>query len=276
MQPLVSICIPTYNSEEYIRNTILSILKQTYENIEISVVDDQSSDNTVAIIEQLQRKDNRITLYKNEQNLGMAGNWNRCLSLAKGDFIKLVCADDMIDKVAIEKEVAAMVEYPTVNLVESDTRLVDKDGKKTGVFRRYPKAGLINGKKVAKSALMIHNFFGAPVNNMVRSAALAKTGGFDAEFTYILDFDLWVRLACLGDIYIIHEVLNSFRIRNDSNTGDLINNNRKVYVAEHKKLLLKCAKSSFLKMSWLEIRLSILIRKFRNVLICVYLKIFAK
>lgn len=92
-------------------------------------------------------------------------------------------------------------------------RLVDINGKKTGVFHRYHKSGEVNGKKVAKKSLLIQNFFGAPVNNMIRKSALEKVGYFDESFTYILDFDMWVRLACSGDIYIIHQQLNSFRIR---------------------------------------------------------------
>lgn len=276
MEDLVSICIPTYNNEGYIKNTVLSILRQTYQKIQVIIVDDCSKDSTVEIVEKIRKKDDRIKLYKNEQNLGMVGNWNKCLSLAEGEFVKLICADDMIDKNAIEKEVAAMQQHPSVNLVESDTRLVDINGKKTGYFKRYPKSGLVNGKKAAKTSLMLNNFFGAPVNNLIRRNVLEQTGGFDPLFTYILDFDFWVRIACVGDIYIIHEVLNSFCVRNDSNTGDLIKNRRNVYVDEHKKLLLKHANAGILKISGFEVTLSILIRKFRNVLIDIYLKIFAK
>lgn len=275
MEELVSICIPTFNNESYIRATLLSVLRQTYRNIEIIVVDDCSGDGTIEIIEAFKQKDDRIRLVKNDENLGMVGNWNKCLSLAAGEFIKLICGDDMLDKTAVAKEVAAMRKHSTVNLVESDTRLVDSYGKKTGVFRRYPASGLVNGQKVAKVSLIMQNFFGSPVNNLIRRSALQQTGGFDSSFTYILDFDLWIRLACCGEVYIIHEVLNSFRVRNDSNTGILIRNKRKVYLDEHKQLLKKHAEAGMIKISSSEIKLSVLIRKFRNVLIDVYLRIFA-
>lgn len=276
MKPLVSVCIPAYNNAEYIEDTIKSILNQTYQNIELVIVDDQSKDQTVQVIEKLQETDDRIKLYKNEKNLGMVGNWNRCLELATGEFVKLICADDMIDENAIEKEAEALQQYKTVNLVESDTRLVDIDGKKTGVFKRYYKSGVVDGKKVAKVSLMLNNFFGAPVNNMIRRSVLEQTGGFDTGFTYILDFDMWVRIACCGDVYIIHELLNSFRVRNDSNTGNLIGSNRAVYVEEHRKLVNKHARAGKLKISRFECWLSVVIRKLRNVLIYIYLKIFAK
>jgi len=274
MEPLVSVCIPAYNNADYIKDTIMSVLKQTYKNLELIVVDDNSTDHTVEVLESI--KDERLKIVKNSQNLGMVGNWNRCLELASGEYVKLICADDMIAKNAIEKEAKAMKKHPSVNLVESDTRLVDIYGKKTGQYKRYHKSGVVDGIKLAKKSLMLKDFYGAPVNNLIRHSALEKTGGFDTSFTYILDFDMWLRLSCTGDVYIIHEQLNSFRIRNDSNTGVLIGEKRDVYNAEHRKLLEKHAKTGFIKMSGFDIEVSMLIRKLRNIAIGVYLKIFAK
>ncbi|MGN0292236.1 MAG: glycosyltransferase [Lachnospiraceae bacterium] len=274
MKPLVSVCIPAYNNAEYIKDTVMSVLEQTYRNIELIVVDDHSTDNTIEVLESIE--DDRLKIYKNEKNLGMVGNWNRCLELATGEYVKLICADDMIAKNAIEKEALAMRKHPKVNLVESDTNLVDIYGKKTGQFRRYPKNGVMDGKRLAKISLMIQNFYGAPVNNLIRRSALEKTGGFDTSFTYILDFDMWLRLSCTGDVYIIHEQLNSFRIRNDSNTGVLIGEKRDVYNAEHRKLLEKHAKAGIVKITAFDIKISMMIRKLRNIAIGIYLKIFAK
>lgn len=277
--PLISIGIPTYNSAATIRNTIESILIQTYTNLEINVVDDKSKDNTLEIVKQLQNEclqsgDGRIRIYENEKNLGMSGNWTKCLSVARGEFVKLICADDMMDEEALEKEVKAMEEHPSVNLVESDTRLVDITGKTTGRFPRYRKSGVVDGKKVARTSIIWNNFFGAPVNNLIRKSVLDKLGYFDPEFVYILDFEMWMRIACEGDIYIIHEMLNSFTVRNDSNTGNLIGKDRKTYVDEHEKLVYKY--KDVLKLSEFECRFSIFFRKFRNVAIGIYLKIFSK
>ena len=274
MEPLVSVCIPAYNNAGYIKETIDSILNQTYQNIELVIVDDNSKDETLKVIQSI--KDPRIKVYHNEENLGMVGNWNKCLSLANGEYIKLICADDMIDNNAIEIEAKAMQQNPTANLVESDTRLVDINGKKTGVFHRYRKSGLVDGKKVAKKSLLIQNFFGAPVNNMIRKSALETVGYFDESFTYILDFDMWIRLACSGDVYIIHQQLNNFRIRNDSNTGNLIGENRDVYVDEHRRLVEKHALNKELHISGFDVKFSIWFRKVRNVLIGIYLKLFSK
>ena len=273
-QPLVSICIPAYNSEEYIKDTIESLLQQTYSNIEIVVSDDCSKDNTCEIVAGFQ--DKRVKLYRNQTNLGMVGNWNRCLELGKGEFLKLVCADDMLDNTAIEKEAFVLRNNPSVVLVESYTRLVDNDNKPKGAYHRYHVKGIVDGKKVAKKALIFKNYFGAPVNNMFRKTAYEKTGGFDKSFTYILDFDMWVSLAMQGDVYIIHELLNSFRVRNDSNTGNLVNNDRETFTNEHRALVEKYARIPELKLTSFDVKLSVFIRKMRNFAIKVYLILFAK
>lgn len=130
-QPLVSVCIPAYNSAETIRETVASVLSQTYGNLELIIVDDQSKDTTWEVIKELADQDERIKIYLNQQNLGMAGNWNRCLELCSGEYIKLLCADDLIHETLIEREVALMEEYPQALLVQTDTRFIDINGKTT-------------------------------------------------------------------------------------------------------------------------------------------------
>jgi glycosyltransferase involved in cell wall biosynthesis len=274
MEHLVSVCIPAYNNEKYIKDTIESILNQTYQNIELVVVDDCSTDSTWDIISSIE--DPRMKAYKNEQNLGMSGNWNKCLSLTTGEFVKLICADDVMDNNAIEIEAKAMAQNPTAVLVESDTRLVDVEGKVNGVFQRYKKSGLVDGKEIVKKSLIWNNFFGAPVNNLIRKSALEQVGGFDESFTYILDFDLWVSLACIGDVYIIHDELNSFCVRSDSNTGVLIGRKRNVYVEEHRRLVEKHVQNGNIELTKRQINFSVWFRKFRNVVIGIYLRMFAK
>ena len=104
---LISIIVPVYNTSKYIQRCIDSILQQTYKNIEIIVVDNDSDDCTRDVIEGF--SDSRIVYHKNGKNLGMVGNWNRCLSLAQGEFIQFVCADDVLDRRSIEKKVLLLL-----------------------------------------------------------------------------------------------------------------------------------------------------------------------
>ena len=158
MEPLVSVCIPAYNNAGYIQETIESILNQTYKNIELVVVDDNSKDNTADVIRNI--PDERIRLYQNEQNLGMSGNWNRCLELVTGDYVKLICADDLLARDCIEKEVGALIAHPEAVLAESDSKLVDIDGIAHGTYKRFHTSGLTDGKKIAKRGILSQNYFG--------------------------------------------------------------------------------------------------------------------
>lgn len=273
-KPLVSVCIPAYNSAVYIKKTIESILTQEYQNIEVVIVDDCSIDNTLEIVETFD--DSRIRIVKNESNLGMTGNWNKCLAEAKGDYIKLICADDILYADSIRKELRAFLTHPEVTLVMSDTALIDENERRTGCFKRYPKSGLLDGRRVAKRALIFKSFFGAPCNTLFPRSSYEKVGGFDPQFPYILDFDMWLRMACLGKIYVIHEELNGFRVRNDSNTGNLINSGRKIYNEEHRQLLKKHNALGSVHLNRFEIAVSMLIRHIRNELIQIYLWMNAK
>ncbi len=270
---IISICIPTYNSSAYIRETIQSVLQQTYPFIECVVVDDCSADDTVDIVKSFQ--DSRIRLVVNEKNLGMTGNWNKCLHLAQGRYMKLLCADDLLHPDAIAREYAAIRKRAGVQMVVSDTSLIDLHNRKVGAYKRWPVFGQADGKKLAKVSIMLNNFFGAPCNVLFSRATALELGGFDPAFTYILDFDLWIGLACRGDVYVLHRELNDFRIRHDSNTGTMLGEKQEVYVAEHKKLVRKHQQLGILPLSDREVMISVFLRRVRNRLYRLYLQIFA-
>ncbi len=241
--PTVSVCIPAYNNEAYIMDTINSVLAQTFSDFELVVIDDCSKDGTVSLVEAV--NDPRVRLVRNEKNLGMAGNWNRCIEEARAPFVKLLCADDILYPDSLRLEAQALMDNPDINLVSSDTALVNQKGGQVGSFKRWPARGRVNGRWLARLSLLLNNFFGAPCNNLFRREAAVAVGGFDRNFSYILDFDFWIKLACTGDVYIIHQTLNGFRLRNDSNTGKAMGTGEKgdVYVAEHGRLVDKHGKA---------------------------------
>lgn len=275
--PLVSICIPAYNNEDYISETLDSLLAQTYSNLEIIVVDDCSKDGTFSVLEQYAAKDNRFSIYRNEHNLGMSGNWNKALSLTHGEYIRLMCADDLLVPTCIEREVEIFEKYPSAVLVESDSRLVDLERNPKGHYKRYRKSGLVSGKEVLRAGLFNKDYFGAPQANLMRREAYEKSGGIDPAFTYIVDYDFYAKIAVQGDIYIIHEYLNEFRVRHESNTGQVMkagSEKNKIYVGEHRRLLE--INKDILGLSKFEIALSMLIRRFRCFAAGVYLKVFVR
>jgi glycosyltransferase involved in cell wall biosynthesis len=102
---LVSILIPVYNRENLIKETVNSGLSQIYENIEIIIVDNQSTDSTWKILEKLSLQDNRIRIFQNDTNIGPVRNWKRCIDEASGEYGKILWSDDLIAPEFLEETV---------------------------------------------------------------------------------------------------------------------------------------------------------------------------
>ena len=266
----VSVCIPAYNNEKVIGATIKAILEQTYENLELIVVDDASKDNTVEIVKRFAETDSRVLLHRNTNNLGMTGNWNRCVELADSEYIKLICADDILLPQSLEMEMKALTKDENIVMTINDSIMISESGRKLGVFKRYYKKGIFPGKEIARKSLIASNFFGMPCAVLFKKSTFEKVGGFDPVFKYILDFDLWIRLAGEGDVNVLEPKLNYFMLRKDSNTGKVFSKDQDVYMAEHKALVYKYREQYQLKK--IEVYLSILSRWIRNMGYGIWLK----
>lgn len=257
---LVSVCIPTYNNEDVIERTINSILGQTYSRIEIIISDDCSQDATVSLIRKL--GDERIKLSINQHNLGMSGNWNHVVGLAQGEYIKFICADDILEPNCIEKEITLFEENTTLALTINDSKLINERDEVVGIFPRYYRKGIMDGRTLARKALIISNYFGMPSAVMFRKSTFLKVGGFDSAFEYILDYDIWIKMAGEGDVYVMPEKLNYFRLRKNSNTGHIFRKGSNKYYLEHKHLVYKYRCEY--RLNLIEIWISLVSRKIRN------------
>ncbi|NWF71378.1 MAG: glycosyltransferase family 2 protein, partial [Chloroflexi bacterium] len=130
--PLISLAMPVYNAAPYLGQAIESILSQTYENIEVVICDNCSTDTSPAIAREFQAKDKRVRFYPNNWNIGFSGNLQKSTSLAKGDFILVHAADDFLLPNAIERFVQIVRENATAAenaVVTSDFLVVDQQGK---------------------------------------------------------------------------------------------------------------------------------------------------
>lgn len=112
-----SILLPAYKSSTIIGETIDSILKQTFKDFELIIIDDKSPDNTFSVLEKYAAKDKRIRLFSNKKNLGYAGNLQRCFDQAKGDFIFLMGNDDILTPIALERTYGGFMMDPDVGVV---------------------------------------------------------------------------------------------------------------------------------------------------------------
>ena len=140
-EPLVSIVMPVYNASKYLVAALDSIVNQTYQNWELIAVDDASSDDSFLILKQYAAMDDRIKIYKNVTNLGLGGNTDKAISLAKGRFIAKMDADDISYPDRIEKQVRYLLLHDDMVAVGGQTRLIDEDGNVIGkkTFPTSPK-----------------------------------------------------------------------------------------------------------------------------------------
>jgi len=139
---LISIAMCTYNGEVYLKHQLDSILNQSYKNIELIIVDDISTDNTLNILREYAKTDNRIKIYENEQNLGFIKNFERAISLCSGEFIALSDQDDIWKPQKLEYF------YTHINnniLIYSDAILIDENEKKLNKMLISPKKNMISG-----------------------------------------------------------------------------------------------------------------------------------
>ena len=212
--PVVSVCIPTYRGAAHVAAAIDSVLIQTFTDFELLIVDDDSPDETAMVVSRY--RDGRIRFVRNERRLGAEGNWNRCLALARGRYLKLLPQDDLIARECLARQVAVLEadHSHTLALVFCARTIIDASGRAI-MTRGYPSrhGGAIPGTSVIRSCLRRGtNLVGEPGAVLFRNDLARRTGGFDASIGYIIDLDYWLRLLLQGDAHYVPEALASFRI----------------------------------------------------------------
>ncbi len=208
--PFVSVCIPSYNYAQYIAGAIDSVLGQTYWNFELVIVDDGSTDGTAQIVQDYEARCGLIRFYRNETNLGMVKNWNRCLEIARGDFIKVMGADDLLEPTCIEKSVNVLVANPAVTLVACARTLIDERGKASRTSSYSSTFTITQGLDVIQRCFFTANWIGEPVATMFRKKNALR--GFDPHYRQLTDLEMWFHLLEKGYFAFIPEPLCSFRV----------------------------------------------------------------
>jgi glycosyltransferase involved in cell wall biosynthesis len=216
--PLVSVCIPTYRGAATLAQTIASVLEQDYPNLEVWVVDDQSPDDTAAVVQAI--ADPRLRYVRNEVNLGAQGNWDRCLQLAQGKYYKLLPHDDLLAPGALREQVAVL-EADTgeeIALVFGARRIIRPDGRLIMTLRYLPGgARRIAAADAARRCVRAGtNLLGEPGNGLVRRSLALRLAHYDASYPYVVDLDFWFRALQHGDAFYTGSVSSSFRLLKQS------------------------------------------------------------
>ncbi|QWT25023.1 glycosyltransferase family 2 protein [Subtercola sp. PAMC28395] len=213
MSPRVSVVVPAYNNADYIALTIESILAQTFEDFELIIADHSSTDNTKEVIARYS-SDPRITMLDTPSGGGALRNWNRVTEAATGEYIKLVCGDDLLYPDSLLTQVAAIESDPAVTLVASTRDIVDARG--TVVVARRGLAGLrgtVRGAVAVRRTVVVgSNIFGEPACVLIRRSTLKKVGLWDSQFPYLIDETTYARVLLEGDFLAVPEPLAAFRI----------------------------------------------------------------
>lgn len=268
--PLVSICIPAYKCEKTIEKAVNSALSQTYKNIEIIIIDDNSPDNTFKILESI--KDDRVHLYKNEHNLGMCDNWNKCVSYANGEYIHFLHCDDILLPDSVNEKIDAVNKHKDVALVFSATEIINKSDNVLMVRRYKNKDTIVNGLKICYESLHKRNLFGEPSNVLFKKEIFEKVGGFCHELKYVIDWDLWIRIAAFGNVCYINKVLSKYRISNTNVTSSLL---IKEMLEDDAKMVRNLQNSNFLHLSLHQIIIHRLVFRARAIIRYFYMKFWA-
>lgn len=184
--PLISVIIPVYNGEKTIRETIESVLKQTFSDFEILVINDGSQDATLDIVTSID--DSRLKVFS-YPNKGLATSRNRGISHASGDFIAFLDADDLWTSDKLEAQLKALQAHPQAAVVYSWTDFIDEFGQAlgSGIHKTF------NGDVFAN--LLADNFIVNGSNTLIRKQAIIDVGGFDESLVNMGDWDLWLRLS---------------------------------------------------------------------------------
>lgn len=251
-KPLVSICIPTFNGEQFIVEAMESTIEQTYFNLEIVVSDDASKDNTLKLIEQFKEKTKIPIHIYHHLPKGIGANWNNCVKHANGEYIKFLFQDDVLEPSCIEKMVNVALSDRKIGLVYCKRNFIFNSNntahvkwiKDYGILHQSWHNLSINTTSVIKGKILLNNLnllkspenkIGEPTAVLLKKDCFDKVGFFDTDLKQNLDIEFWYRMMKKFNVGFVDETLIKFRLHDEQATFANLNNcvNEKV-VLEYK------------------------------------------
>jgi glycosyltransferase involved in cell wall biosynthesis len=218
MSKLVTVCIPTFNSEATIAETLDSLVNQSYKNLRVIIFDNFSSDNTVKVVERYHSKFKKFEVRTSEENIGAEGNFTRCLAVDDSDYTAIFHADDIYDFQMIEKQVHALEENSDLLAVSTHSREIDLNGKVIGE-RFLPSCfkdsvlNVLNFESLLEVTLKYGNIVTCP-SVLARTRVYSEyIRNWDGEnYRSSADLDVWFRVAQLGKFGILSPTYMSYRV----------------------------------------------------------------
>lgn len=206
--PRVSVVMSVYNGQKYLKESIESILNQTYKDFEFVIINDGSNDNSKKIIESFSNK--RIMLISRE-NKGLIFSLNQAIGVAKGQYLARMDADDISDPTRFQKQVEFMDAHPDVALCGTWAKIINQAGHVVGQYKTPTASTQI------RRAILFHNPFIHPTV-MFRRSIINEIGNYNPHFKNIEDYELWTRIVYKYNTANIGEFLISYRTTKESIT----------------------------------------------------------
>jgi len=228
MSPLVSVIIPSYNHEKFLKERIDSVLNQTFQDFELIILDDLSPDNSQEIIESYRAHPKVSQIIYNEKNSGSTFfQWNKAvLSLAKGEFIWIAESDDVADPKFLEALVPMLQQHSEVVLAYSQSAKMDSEGKITGSWSEWTQdlvegnyfndSFQMNGQEYIEKFLIHKNTIPNASAVLFRRKTYAEIGGAVVDMKTNGDWGLWFKMLMEGDINYSSKIMNNFRYHGTS------------------------------------------------------------
>lgn len=207
--PLVSVLMPIFNGGKYLREAVEGILDQTFTDFEFLVLDDGSTDDSLALLRQYAARDSRVRVITRE-NRGLTFSLNELLSYARGEFVARMDADDVVLPERFARQAAFLGEHPGVVCVGGAYQMIDSaDRFLTTLTPPQTDA------EIQYLHLSGHTAINHPTA-MMRLAAVNRLGGYDSEYDLVEDLDLWLRLGEVGKLANLADVLLKYRLHDKS------------------------------------------------------------
>ncbi|WP_394140803.1 glycosyltransferase family 2 protein [Cytobacillus oceanisediminis] len=230
----ISVVMSVYNTEQYVKQAVDSILYQTYKNFEFVIINDGSTDNTRNILEDIE--DNRVKIIHLEKNHGVAYARNLGIQEAKGDWIAVQDADDISMPSRLEKQAKFIESNPHVIAVGSKIECIS--GKPAVSRKILNGIAAFHNSLLTKDDLLKERFRSCPLSHgscIFSKKAIETAGKYDSNYRLIQDYDLWQRMFSIGSIEMVPEILYLYRVHQNS----LTNNSRSAFCIEMNQISMK-------------------------------------
>ncbi len=207
--PSVSICIPAYNDADVIGDALRSALRQEYSRLEILILDNHSTDETQKVVAEIGGGDSRVRYIRNSENIGMARNFNACIAASAGEYVQILCADDVLEAGSVIALSTALREYPDAVLAAAGRTLTDGALRPQRVVRPWPRPEKVGSARLVSTCFVHGNKIGEPSAVMFRRSAAGR--GFNERYSQALDLEMWFHLLEQGPAVLLTQPLCGIR-----------------------------------------------------------------